>query len=186
MRVIPRRLMLLASVVAGCALFVGRAARSRCAACWAEGRGARHPRHHVRHAERRSRDRRRPAAQAQLLEAARRRLLPLVQGTPSTCCSRTDARSRSSTTGSSPDKRYKVAASISKPDGVGFNLARRDHGRAGQEVPRRRLRVCQRLAGPRDPHRSVVALVSLVCPVCLVRELRGRRTTSRARRPSNR
>jgi len=50
-----------------------------------------------------------------------KRLLPLAQGTPSTMPLPNGRTFQVAYNGLSPDKRFKVAASISKPDGVGFN-----------------------------------------------------------------
>ncbi len=50
-----------------------------------------------------------------------KRLLPLAQGAPSTMPLPNGRTFQVVYNGLSPDKRYKVAASISKPDGVGFN-----------------------------------------------------------------
>jgi hypothetical protein len=50
-----------------------------------------------------------------------KRLLPLAQGTPSTMPLPNGRIFQVAYNGLSPDKRFKVAASISKPDGVGFN-----------------------------------------------------------------
>ena len=50
-----------------------------------------------------------------------KRLLPLAQGTPSTMPLPNGRTFQVAYNGLSSDKRFKVAASISKPDGVGFN-----------------------------------------------------------------
>ena len=50
-----------------------------------------------------------------------KRVLPLAQGTPSTMPLPNGRTFQVAYNGQSPDKRFKVAASISKPDGVGFN-----------------------------------------------------------------
>lgn len=50
-----------------------------------------------------------------------RKLLPLTQGTPSTMKLISGRTFQVAYNGLSPDKRYKVAASISAPDGNGFN-----------------------------------------------------------------
>ena len=50
-----------------------------------------------------------------------RRLLPLFQGAPSAMPLANGRTFQVTYNGLSPDRRYKVAASISKPDGAGFN-----------------------------------------------------------------
>jgi hypothetical protein len=50
-----------------------------------------------------------------------KKLLPLAQGTPSTMGLPNGRTFQVTFNGQAPDKRYKVAASISKPDGAGFN-----------------------------------------------------------------
>lgn len=50
-----------------------------------------------------------------------KKLLPLAQGTPSTMPLPNGRTFQVAYNGPTPDKRFKVAASISKPDGAGFN-----------------------------------------------------------------
>ena len=50
-----------------------------------------------------------------------KKLLPLAQGAPSTMGLPNGRTFQVAYNGQSPDKRFKVAASISKPDGAGFN-----------------------------------------------------------------
>jgi len=124
MRGIPRRKLMLATVIAGCALFAGAPGIAE-----AQPAGARSPSAEVLviHGTTCATPSVDPAIgdvpplKHNCWKLLDKRLLPLAQGTPSTMPLPNGRTFQVAYNGQSPDKRYKVAASISKPDGVGFN-----------------------------------------------------------------
>lgn len=124
MRGIPRRKLMLATVIAGCALMVGAPGIAD-----AQPAGARSPSAEVLviHGTTCATPSVDPAIgdvpplKYNCWKLLDKRLLPLAQGTPTTMPLPNGRTFQVAYNGLSPDKRYKVAASISKPDGVGFN-----------------------------------------------------------------
>ena len=125
MRIVPRRKLMLASVIAGCALLCGplgpleQAADAQPAGPKAEvmvlhGTTCAAPVVDPAIGEV-------PPLKHNCWKILDRKLLPLVQGTPSTMLLHNGRTFQIAYNGQSPDRRYKIAASISKPDGAGFN-----------------------------------------------------------------
>jgi len=121
MRIIPRRLMLLTSVVAGCALFAGvpREADAQPAGPKAEVlviHGTNCPGGTVDPAVGDV-----PPLKHNCWKLLDRRLLPLAQGSPASMPLANGRTFQVVYNGPTPDRRYKISALISKPDGAGFN-----------------------------------------------------------------
>ena len=130
MREVPRRRLLLASVIAGCALFASgssplspfagiRTAEAQPGAPKAEvlvmhGTTCAQPSVDPQIGDV-------PPLKHNCWKLLDKKLLPLSQAAPSTMPLANGRTFQVAYNGQSPDKRYKVAASISKPDGAGFN-----------------------------------------------------------------
>jgi hypothetical protein len=123
MREIPRRKLLLAAVIAGCALFTGvpREAEAQPSGPKAEvlvihGTTCAQPSVDPQIGEV-------PPLKHNCWKLLDKKLLPLAQGTPSTMQLPNGRTFQVVYNGSTPEKppRFKVGASISKPDGAGFN-----------------------------------------------------------------
>ncbi len=121
-----------------------------------QGRRARHPRHHVRQAQcRPPRSARSPPLKYNCWKVLDRKQLALTQGTPSTMKLINGRTFQVAYNGLSPDKRYKVAASISAPDGNGFNSLAEIAAEPGRKFHVGGFRLPERLAPARDQHHSV-------------------------------
>ncbi len=125
MRMIPRRRAMLGSVVAGCALLLGVSVGAP-AVAEAQGAG---PKAEVLviHGTTCATPSVDPAIgdvpplKHNCWKLLDKKMLPLSQGAPSTMPLPNGRTFQVAYNGQSPDKRFKVAASISKPDGAGFN-----------------------------------------------------------------